>query len=59
NSASDLANAIQKVLQDTHLRGELIRAGLERSQQFSWSRTAELTRSVYEEAIDRFNLSIR
>ncbi len=44
-----MADAIQKVLSDNVLRGELISRGLERAKNFSWENTARGTVEVYQE----------
>lgn len=46
-----LHRAMKKIIQDRSFREEQIKYGLERSRQFSWKRTAEMTRDVYEEVI--------
>ncbi len=45
-----LAEAIRRVLGDAALRERLRAAGLARAAQFTWPRTAEMTRAVYREA---------
>jgi len=47
----DMAGAIARVLEDSRLREELSRAGLRRAAAFSWSRAAEETIRVCEEAV--------
>jgi glycosyltransferase involved in cell wall biosynthesis len=46
-----MADAIHRVLTDTQLREDLIRAGHAREREFSWRGSAEKTLAVYEEAI--------
>ena len=41
------SQAILSILSDSKLRKDLIKAGYERSKQFSWERTAEQTLDVY------------
>ena len=41
------SQAILSVLSNTDLREDLIEAGYERSNHFSWKRTTEQTRGVY------------
>jgi glycosyltransferase involved in cell wall biosynthesis len=53
-SVRSLIIGINKLLDDQNLRSQLIATGRRRAAQTSWSRTAELTRTVYEEAIKRF-----
>jgi glycosyltransferase involved in cell wall biosynthesis len=43
-----LAEALRAVLRDAALAGRLREAGLRRSRQLTWRRTAEATRAVYE-----------
>jgi O-antigen biosynthesis alpha-1,2-mannosyltransferase len=47
-SVEDIANAIQRVLDDVPLRAELIAAGRERSREFQWRRCASETLGVLE-----------
>jgi glycosyltransferase involved in cell wall biosynthesis len=51
----ELAGAILRVLDDAPLREELRARGVERAREFSWGRTARLTRAVYEDAWRRFH----
>lgn len=46
--ANALANAMRRVLEDERLRIKLSEAGERRAHEFSWTRTAHLTRAVYE-----------
>ena len=46
----ELADAIRRVLGDPARRARLRAAGAERAAQFTWARTAEMTRTVYREA---------
>lgn len=46
--ADALAQAMRRVLDDERLRVKLSEAGERRAQQFTWARTAEMTRRVYE-----------
>ncbi len=48
HDAQALANAVRRVLDDERLRLTLSEAGERRARQFTWARTAELTRGVYE-----------
>jgi glycosyltransferase involved in cell wall biosynthesis len=43
-----LAQAMRQVLTDDELRDEMVRKGLEQATKFSWEKTAEQTRQVYE-----------
>ena len=45
-NVSDIAAAIKSLLEDRHLRDNLIKKGLARSQQFSWPTCAEKTLEV-------------
>jgi len=49
-NADALANAIRRVLDDERVRVKLSKAGERRAREFTWARTAELTRRVYERA---------
>ncbi len=44
---SSLVQAMRRVLTDDKLRDNMVRKGLEQSKKFSWEKTAELTRQVY------------
>lgn len=55
HDAQSLAREIVALLKDESARSKLSRAGVLRAAEFSWERTAKLTREVYEEAIARFN----
>lgn len=46
-----IAEGIRRLVEDSALREELRRRGLERARQFSWDRTAELTWNVLQEAM--------
>ena len=48
NNPEALANAVRRILDDERVRVKLSEAGERRAQQFTWERTAELTRAVYE-----------
>ena len=52
-STEDMADAIEKVLNDTAERGRMVSAGLARAAQFSWRKTAEETLDVLAEAARR------
>jgi glycosyltransferase involved in cell wall biosynthesis len=54
HSSKELADAMGDVLSNDSLRQELVAAGVKRAKEFSWEWTAERTRAVYLEAIDRF-----
>ncbi len=43
-----IADAIEKVLTDNKFREEMVRKGLERAMQFSWTATARQTLDVFE-----------
>jgi glycosyltransferase involved in cell wall biosynthesis len=47
-----IAHGIRRLVEDTALREELRKKGLERAKQFTWERTAELTWAVLEEAME-------
>ena len=48
-----LVQAMRRVLTDDKLRDNMIRKGLEQSKKFSWGKTAELTRQVYNKVACR------
>jgi glycosyltransferase involved in cell wall biosynthesis len=47
-----IAHGIRRLVEDTALREELRKKGLERAKRFTWERTAELTWAVLEEAME-------
>jgi glycosyltransferase involved in cell wall biosynthesis len=53
-SPGDLAQAMRILLCNPDERARRREASLRRAAEFSWARTAHLTREVYVEAIDRF-----
>ena len=53
-SDDELAGAMEHVLASIELREGLRASGLRRAREFSWRRTALLTREVYAEAIRRY-----
>ena len=48
-----IADGLWRLVEDSTLRAELGRKGLERAKQFSWEKTAELTWQVLKEAEER------
>lgn len=46
----ELADAVNRIMEDAPLRRELIKKGLERVKRFSWEKMAGRTLSVYREA---------
>jgi glycosyltransferase involved in cell wall biosynthesis len=46
-----MAENVQRIVEDESLRRSLIARGLARAREFTWRRTAELTCTVYEEAL--------
>lgn len=52
-NAQALADAVRRVLDDERVRVKLSEAGERRAHGFTWARTAELTRQVYERAARR------
>lgn len=52
HDAQDIAMGIRKLVEDSALRADLRRKGLERATRFSWDRVAELTSRVLQEAMD-------
>ena len=51
--ATELSDAMHRVLTDRDLREDLRRRGLERAAQFTWRQTAEQVSAVLDEAVDR------
>lgn len=51
SSASDLAEAMERLTTDHDLRALLSQRGRERAQAFTWRRCAEQTRAVYRDAM--------
>lgn len=47
-SEDSIKNAIIKVLEDTNLRNNIVKAGGERLKNFSWEKTAIKTKRIYE-----------
>lgn len=54
-----LVNAIRRISEDERLRVKLSEAGERRAQEFTWTRTAEMTRAVYERAARETPLKLR
>src|SRR6185503_20273033 len=50
-SVRELAEAMMRLAEDGGAREELSRRGLRRAEQFSWTRTAELTLDAYRQAL--------
>jgi glycosyltransferase involved in cell wall biosynthesis len=46
--ANALADAMRRVIEDERLRVRMSEAGERRSREFTWERTAEMTRAVYQ-----------
>lgn len=49
NSASDIANVIEKVITDEKLRQEMVKKGYNQIKKFSWEKTAKETLKVLED----------
>jgi len=49
----ELAHNIRSLLENEHLRMQLVRKGLQRTSELTWNRTAQLTRAVYDQALAR------
>ncbi|MER3428684.1 MAG: glycosyltransferase family 1 protein [Pyrinomonas sp.] len=47
---AELAEALERLIEDASLRAELSRRGLERARQFNWHHTARLTLEAYKKA---------
>ena len=54
DDAGQWVDAMRTMIVNENRRSQLQQAGLQRSREFSWRRTATLTREVYVEAIARF-----
>jgi len=52
-NVEEIANGLRTLVEDSALRSELRRIGLERALRFNWEKTAELTWRVLEEACSR------
>lgn len=50
-NTDDMAEKIESVLTDSHLREQLIDRGYKRAAQFSWHKMAEQTHQIYEQAL--------
>jgi glycosyltransferase involved in cell wall biosynthesis len=50
-SVQEMTDALTRLSEDAHIREELSRKGLDRTAQFSWIRTAELTLDAYRDAL--------
>ena len=48
-----LSNAVERIISDVDLRTRLIQKGNERVKLFSWRKTADLTKNVYENTLNR------
>lgn len=49
---SSIAEALHRLLEDSALRARLRSAGLERAREFTWQRTAEIVRKVYDQVMN-------
>jgi len=47
----DIAEKVQRAVEDSELREKMIQQGLSRAREFSWRRVAEATLQVYEEVL--------
>jgi glycosyltransferase involved in cell wall biosynthesis len=47
----DIAEKVQRAVEDSDLRQRMIQQGLERAREFSWQRAAESTLKVYDEVL--------
>jgi glycosyltransferase involved in cell wall biosynthesis len=47
----DIAEQVQRTVEDSELRRRMIWQGLERAREFSWRRVAEATLRVYDEVL--------
>ncbi|MCH7951354.1 glycosyltransferase family 4 protein [Patescibacteria group bacterium] len=51
-SPEEIADELEKMVSNENLRQRVIKAGLSRTKQFSWSRLAKKTLQVYEDAAE-------
>lgn len=47
-----IANSIMKIIEDTELRNQLVRKGIERAKNFRWENTAKEILKIFEEVSD-------
>jgi len=52
-NAKDLEEKIKKVLEDSNLRNDLIKKGLERVKKFSWEKAAKETFEIYKKVANQ------
>lgn len=57
NNTTDMARAIDEVLEDDTLRSTLIEAGKSQAKKYSWKKTARQTHDVYMNALENFTKS--
>jgi glycosyltransferase involved in cell wall biosynthesis len=50
-SADELKNVLQRVLEDSPLRAQMIKDGLRNAARFSWRTCAEQTLQIYREVV--------
>ncbi len=50
-SEESIKNSVVKILTDSNLREELINKGYEQLKKFSWQKTAEQTKKIYESVL--------
>ncbi len=53
NDAKDISDKITEVMSDTELRAKMIKEGVKKVKQYSWSKTAKETVGVYFEVLSR------
>ena len=51
HSVEAIASQVRQVAEDSGLRAQLVRLGLDRAREFTWRRMAQQTIGVYEEAL--------
>jgi glycosyltransferase involved in cell wall biosynthesis len=51
-SKSEIVRAMADILLDAELRGRMERLGLQRAPQFTWNRTAERTKELYQDVAE-------
>ena len=52
NNHQEMADSIERVMQDKKLKGELIKNGYKQAEKYSWRRMTEQTLEVYQSALN-------
>lgn len=53
DDTAEISEVMSKLLNDTRLRQQLIKAGKKRADHYSWARMAKQTLSIYDEALNK------